>query len=365
MTMQVYKWIMYADIHYDKLGAKCVTIDDSEAVERAIFERARTGNFDFTLFPGDRYLKREPADETKVRADRVIYDCVHKGGKPHFHLIGNHDWVDNTMKWHTSESLKLFNNVYVMDEARTWTYKNVAIHALPADFSMDMSKYDINPNFLNIFVFHDTVIGSYMSEDRTLKFESGMKLEEFDKPEFDLVVAGDVHIRQPFNLINTQGGYLGSVTQRTRADANKERGWTEITATNMGSKWSFDVKFVPTKNLFTKLVFPVTDETTMNDFHIDKKDVEDQLVEVRLIGDKKNVDRLADDEGWKTLEKEFQARRVELLRAYQIEQSEAVVDLTSSNSSVSDLELYLDSSFSSVGNLKREDIIAAVKRIGG
>ena len=109
---QVYKFIVWADTHWDKLGAKCVTLDDSEVVERAIFERARTGNFDFTLFAGDRYLKREPSDETKVRADRGIYDLVHKGGKPHFNLIGNHDRVDNTMKWHTAECLKLFNNAY-------------------------------------------------------------------------------------------------------------------------------------------------------------------------------------------------------------------------------------------------------------
>ena len=362
--MEVYKFIVWADTHWDKLAAKCVTLDDAERVERAVFERAISGGFDFTLFAGDRYLKREPDDETKVRADRIIYDLVHQGRIPHYHLIGNHDWVDNSRKWHTSESLKLFNNVYVMDIPKTYRFLNVAIHALPADFQMDISKYQLDGH-LNIFVFHDVVKGTYMNEEHTLKFEAGMALEEFDLPQFDIVFAGDIHIRQPFNLQYTRGGYLGSILQRTRADANHERGWTEIVATNDGSGWSFDVKFVPTKNLFTRVSFSVNATTKVDDLHIPSEDIEDQLLEVKLIGEKKDVDRIADDIRWKKLEIEQGARRVELLRAYQAEQSEVVVDLTKSTTPVGDLELYLDSEFSSIGRLKREDIIGSLNSLVG
>ena len=55
--MEVIKFIAWADTHWDKLASKCVTLEDTEKVERAIFERARTGGVDFTLFAGDRYLK--------------------------------------------------------------------------------------------------------------------------------------------------------------------------------------------------------------------------------------------------------------------------------------------------------------------
>ena len=363
--MDVYKFIAWADTHWDKFGAKCVTLDDTDRVERAIFERARQGGFDFTLFAGDRYLKREPDDETKVRADRVIYDLVHQGSIPHYHLIGNHDWTDNTRRWHTAESMKLFNNVFVMDQAATWKYKNVSIHALPADFEFDFSKYVINPHGLNIFVFHDTVVGVYMNEQKTLKFDTGLLLEEIDRPEFDIVFAGDIHVRQAFPLKNTRGGYLGSVVQRTRADAHSERGWTEITATNTGSGWSFDVKFVSTRNLFSKVAFSVNEKTQVKDLVIDRSDVEDQLVEVKLMGDKAHVDRIADDASWKRLGQELGARRIELLRAYEAAQSEVVVDLTSSDSVLGDLELYLDSSFSSLGQLKREAIVDTVRRLSG
>lgn len=362
--MEVYKFIVWADTHHDKLAAKCVNLQDTIEVEKAIFQRAISGGFDFTLFAGDRYLKREPDDEVKVNADKIIFDLVDKGKIPHFHLIGNHDWVDNSLRWHTSESLKRFRNVCVMDEVCTYRHKNVAIHALPADMQLDLKLYEeINSNELNIFVFHDTVVGTYMNEERSLKFENGMRTEEFDVPQFDIVFAGDIHIRQPFDLKYTKGGYLGSVTQRTRADANYERGWTEIVATNMGSGWTFDVKFVPTKNLFTRVTFQVDSATQITDLNIPKKDVKDQLVEVKLIGDKANVDRLAEDIHWKTLELNQGARRVELLRAYQAEQSEVAVDLTKSDTPVGDLELYLDSEFSSIGTLKREAIVEALTKL--
>ena len=363
--MEVYKFIVWADTHWDKLGAKCVTLEDTDVVERAIFNRAKNGGFDFTLFAGDRYLKREPDDETKVRADRVMYDLVHTGNIPHYHLIGNHDWVDNTRKWHTAESLKILNNVNVMDVSDTWAFKNVRIHALPADFSFDFSNYKVDPNCLNIFVFHDTVIGAYMNEEKTMAFESGLPLGEFDRSEFDLVFAGDIHVRQQFNLKNTRGGYLGSVVQRTRADSNKERGWTEIVATKIGDKWNFDIKFVPTKNLFTRTAFAVDENTQMRDLHIEQSDIQDQFVEVKLVGNKAAVDRIADDIGWQKLAKAYNARKVELLRAYQAESSEVVVDLTSSNTVLGDVELYLDSDFASVGQLNKEDILAVVQKLQG
>ena len=363
--MEVIKFIAWADTHWDKLASKCVTLEDTEKVERAIFERARTGGFDFTLFAGDRYLKREPDDECKVRADRVIYDHCMKSDIMHYHLIGNHDWVDNSRRWHTSESLKMHRKLLVMDQAATYRHGNVRIHALPADFPMDMSKYEFERDTLNIFVFHDTVAGTYMNEEKSLKFEHGMSLEEFDKKEFDIVLAGDIHIRQPFQLVNTHGGYLGSVVQRTRADAGVPRGWTEVTAENMGDGWTFEVKFVPTKNLFTRVSFQVDRDSQFKDLVIPKEDVVDQLVEVKLVGDKADVDRIAEDPGWALMEDHFKARRIELLRAYQAQESELVVDLTKSDSTSGDLELYLESQFASIGNLNREEILQTVKELSG
>ena len=358
-----FNFITWADIHWDELGAKCVTIEDTESVERAIFNRAKKMKCDFTLFAGDRYLKREPKDEVKVKADRVMYDLVHKGKIPHFHLIGNHDWTDNSRRWHTAESLKWMNNVVIMDEAKTYGLDNVRVHALPADFQFDINNYELDSDCLNLFVFHDAVRGSFMNEERTMKFDSGIDLSEIDIPQFDFIIAGDIHIRQKFNLKNTHGGYLGSAVQRTRADSNVARGWTEMKATREPSRWMFSVNFVPTKNLFTRLSMPVDPSTEFNKLSFSEEVFSDQFVEVKLVGLKEDVDRIADDPGWKKLHKKFLPRKIEVLRAYETQQSDVVVDLTSSTGVMDDLDLYLDSKFSSLGNLSKESVMDALENL--
>jgi DNA repair exonuclease SbcCD nuclease subunit len=360
--MECYKFIAWSDIHHDENGAKCITINDTVALETAIFNRAREWGADFTLFPGDRYLKREPHDEVKVRADRVIEENVHTGKIPHYHLIGNHDWVDATMRWHTSESLKSYNNVVVMDESKTYPFKNIRIHALPADFRMDKSAYEIDLDCFNLFTFHDSLRGCFFDEDHVRSSDGGLDPSLIDLPEFDLVLAGDIHIRQVLNLNNTKGRYLGSAIQRNKADANVERGWTEYTITRKtpGSTWEIEERFQPIRNFFTKVSFDVTAATAITDLTIPDDQVVDQLVEVRLYGDKSDVDRLADDDYWNKLSRQLNARRVDVLRGYSAQRYESVCDLEKDGSPEDDVERYIDSNFSCIGSLSKVAIIEKV-----
>lgn len=366
--MDIVKWIAWADVHHDSLGARCVTIDDTTLIEEAIFKRAAEIQANFTIFPGDRYLKREPIDEVKVKADKILHDYVHKGSIPHFHLVGNHDWVDNTMKWHTGEAMKMFHNCVVMDRSSTHLLgDNVAIHALPADFEMDIKNYEIDPGRLNIFVFHDAVRGCFLNEAKTQTYDSGLDLASIDLACFDLVMAGDIHVRQQLPFKNTWGGYLGSVCQRTKADANTERGWTEFTATRTSptAKWTFESKFVPVRNFFTRVSFLVNEGTKPTDLIIPEKDMIDQLVEVKLGGDKKDVDRIADDPYWKAFGIKSHVRHLDILRAYETQQSDKVVDLTASDSIIGDVELYIDGNFSNLGGLTASQIIDKVAELRG
>ena len=147
------KFVAYSDIHYSKLGARNITIDDCKTIEEEVHKNALDGNVDFVVFCGDRFLKREPEDEVKVKADVAMLSFLEMykvAGKdiPYFHLIGNHDWVANNKEWHTSNSLKVAKelgyNIIIMDEPKTYCYKNVCIHALPAGFEFDFEKYEIN-----------------------------------------------------------------------------------------------------------------------------------------------------------------------------------------------------------------------------
>ena len=365
--MQLIKFIAWADTHHDKLGAKCITIDDTTTVEALIFQRAAEGGFDFTLFAGDRFLKREPNDETKVRADRVIEQLVHSGKVPHYHLIGNHDWVDNTRRWHTAESIKHFNNCIVMDEARTHVCGDVSIHSLPADFKFEKSSYTVNPENFNIFVFHDAINGCFLNENKTQAYEGGLDISQIDLPCWDLVLAGDIHIRQDLPFRHTQGCYLGSVIQRTKADSGVQRGWTEYTVSrsSKNSQWVIDKKFQPIRNYFTRISFVVDSSTQAKNLVIPVEDVVDQLVEIRLSGDKGDVDRVADDSYWNALIPRYGLRRLDILRAYSAQAYEEVIDMSDSISVVHDIEKYLDAGYANLGVISRDRIIAKVNQLKG
>lgn len=369
------KFIAYSDIHYSKLGARNITIDDCKKVEEKVHSRALEWGADFVLFCGDRFLKREPEDEVKVKADAAMFTFLEqyktkKPGTEYFHLIGNHDWTANNKEWHTSKSLRvaeaLGHNIVIMDEPKTYYSKIGAfIHALPAGYSFDFSKYDINTDFYNIFVFHDQVIGCKYDDDGKVKVQSGISLPEIDRPEFNLVLAGDIHVPQRLSFKNTNGFYIGSVLQRTMADANRPRGWSEITVSLDNNKWKTLADFCPTRNFFTRISFDVGPDTTYSDLRFDETLLNDCLVEIKLVGKKKDVDRIADNPKWDNYETYFPVRGFSIARDYRAEQNEAVVELSTGHNILEDLELYIDSGFVSVDAGEKANIIKKVSHLKG
>jgi DNA repair exonuclease SbcCD nuclease subunit len=373
-TKMDFKFLIYADIHYDRLAAQCVTFDDCAEVEKAVHDRVVDGGFNFSVFLGDRFLKRNPEDEIKTRADRVLMEALHNVRRPqsckHFSLIGNHDWVTNSRRWHTSESLRLLDRdgrLEVMDQARTYVVPNppVLIHALPAGLAFDFSKYEINPNCFNLFVFHDMLKGSFMDDTYTMKFDSGINITDIDRPEFDMVMAGDIHVPQKFPLHNTQGGYAGAVLQRTKADADRERGWVEVSVSGEPGNFSISTEFHPTSQLFSCFVFEVGPQTQFDNLKIPDGAVDGKRIEVKLVGRKEDVDRVSEDPRWANYTDLLRARKLDLARDYVSETKNAVVDLSTSNSVTNDLALYLDSGFGSLGALSREKMFETLAQVEG
>jgi len=363
----VLRFIAYGDIHHDRRAARCVTLDDTLTVERQIHHRVAHGGFDFSVFTGDRYLKREPEDEVKVRADRVLAECLQmRPNAPHYHLIGNHDWTKNNREWHTSESLKGLGNLVVLDEADSIDSlgRGYMIHALPADVPFDESAYAFDrPEDFNLFLFHGIVKGSLMADGSDRTFEDGIDVTQIDRSEFDFVLGGDIHVPQTIPFTNTRGGYTGSVVQRTRADADRPRGWLEVAVQPEGDGYEVTTQFVPTRNFFHREVWQVLDDTQFEDIRVDETFVSDQAVEVRLTGNRRNVDRVADDKRWSNYLNVLGARSFDLIRDYEVEQSEAVVDLSASSSVFDDLELYLKSDFVNLGTMSSDKIFEMVKRM--
>jgi len=349
--MHSIKFIAYADVHHDERAANCLTLSDTLGVEVAVHQRVVEGGFDFSLFLGDRYLKREPKDEVKVISDRTLFNQLSKRVAPHFHLIGNHDWVNNAQTWHTSETLRSVCEVWAAPMTRVYEDQHVVFHTLPAGIDFDRGYYSFDrPDLFNIFVFHDQVIGSVSSDSGVHKFTSGISLADIDLPEFDLVLAGDNHVPQEFNLKNSQGRYLGSVLQRTFADAQKARGWWEI---EVMEDRTITQKFVPTRNFFTRYILEVDDGFSYHDAttKIEEAWITDQAVEITLQGNKENVDRLADNDKWSNYVDILGARNLNILRGYVADVPSAQVNMQGSRSTQDDLNVYLSSGFVDIGGL--------------
>ncbi len=357
-------FIAYADIHHDEKAARCLTLNDTLQIETDLHNKVVESNFDFSLFAGDRYLKREPHDEVKVRADRVIMRALGSRQQPHYHLVGNHDWVDNSCKWHTAETLEGVATVWKTPSTYFDDELGVAFHVLPSGFQFDKSVYNFEKqDYLNIFVFHDMVRGSVSDDEGKHVFDSGIDLGEIDLPEFDLILAGDIHVPQQFNLNNCKGGYTGAALQRTRADANRVRGWVEVTAVREASGWVCTTRLVPVRNFFTRYTFEVGESTTYSEINtqIDDQWVGDQAVEVKLVGKKEYVDRIAEDPHWANYLTFVNARSFDILREYQSETSDVTVDMSTAHTVTDDLVLYLDSGFADIGLLSRDYLIEVLE----
>ncbi len=364
--MTVVRFIAYGDIHHASQAARCLNLTDTLRVEEAVHQRVQEGAFDFSVFLGDRFLKREPEDEVKVKADRCLLRCLNtRPTIPHYHLTGNHDWTRNNRDWHTSESLKGVENLHIIDEPSTHSNAPFAVHALPADVPFDMSQYQVNTDLFNLFVFHGIVRGAAMSEGHTKTFTEGIDITQIDRSEWDFVLAGDIHVPQILPFKNTKGGYAGSVLQRTRADADKIRGWLEVTATQEDSgEWVIESIHAPTRNFFHRESWDVGSDFNYEDIILDEVYVNDAAVEVRLKGDRADVDRVADDERWSNYKTLHNARNIEIIRQYQVsEDAEISIDFTASGSVQDDLSLYLGSGFANIGTLPADKIFEVIERL--
>lgn len=364
----VLRFLAYGDIHHDRKAARCLTLDDTLAIEQMVHQRVASGNFDFSVFVGDRYLKREPEDEIKVKSDRALaYFLSLRPNAPHYHLVGNHDWTRNNRAWHTSESLRSIPNLFILDKAGSIASESWVVHALPADEAFREDAYVVDPNVFNILLFHGIVKGSLMSESSSRVFDNGIDVKELDRPCWHFVVGGDIHVPQSIPFTNTRGGYTGSVLQRTRSDADRPRGWLEITVSRSSDpndlRWAAAVEFVPTRNFFHRETWQVGPETQYSDIKVNETYVSDQAVEIKLVGNRKDVDRVADDLRWKNYKDIMMARSIDVIREYKVEHETAIVDFSTSRGVLDDLSLYMQSGFANVGGLSPDRISAMVSKM--
>jgi DNA repair exonuclease SbcCD nuclease subunit len=245
--------LFFSDIHYAQYSSG-VTLEDVENVEKAITECAVKERVDLVLFGGDRFLSHTPPDYVRLVADRCQRDRNDLGIVT-FSLIGNHDWWGkSSVTGHSNRFVQSLwpdrhPNLVIMDAPTTYQHPKLPqllIHAVPASFHIADASFAIDPAKHNILVFHDLLMGAIIDVQTQYAAPRGIHIGALDRPEFDCVLGGDVHIPQKLPFAQTRGGYCGSPIQQSRRDRGGENGWLLIELESDFSKSAQERKFSST-----------------------------------------------------------------------------------------------------------------------
>ena len=140
-------------------------------------------------------------------------------------IIGNHDFLESNMSRLDAltpiiESLKNDNIVYYKnrgvytDENIDWVVYSLIDHNIPPDIEKSKNT--------KIGLFHGAIQG--LTTDIGYKFETGFEIDKFSG--CDLVLCGDIHKRQVFNIPNGKKAYMvGSTIQQNYGETINKHGY--------------------------------------------------------------------------------------------------------------------------------------------
>ena len=140
-------------------------------------------------------------------------------------IIGNHDFLENNNNRLDAltpiiDSLKNENIVYLKnrgvyeDDNINWCVYSLMDHNIPPDIQKSNKK--------NIGLFHGPIQGLYT--DIGYKFEDGFDVSKFKG--CDLVLCGDIHKRQVFDIPGKKKAYMiGSTIQQNFGETIRKHGY--------------------------------------------------------------------------------------------------------------------------------------------
>ena len=179
---------------------------------------------DRIVFTGDLvHSKNQMTPELIEMVSWVLMECS-KIAKT-IVIIGNHDFLENNMSRLdalspiidslNNENIHYFKNKGVYeDENIDWVVYSLMDHNIPPDITTTSNK--------KIGLFHGPIVG--LSTDVGYKFEEG-----FDTSRFmgcDLVLCGDIHKRQIFDIPGKKKAYMiGSTVQQNFGETVKNHGY--------------------------------------------------------------------------------------------------------------------------------------------
>jgi DNA repair exonuclease SbcCD nuclease subunit len=189
-----------------------------------MLEKFKEINPDRIVFTGDLvHSKNQMTPELIEMVSWVLTECS-KISKTIL-IIGNHDFLESNMSRLDAltpiiDSLNNDNVVYYKnrgvytDENVDWVVYSLVEHNIPPD---------INPSTnIKIGLFHGPVQG--LTTDIGYKFETGFESDKFNG--CDLVLCGDIHKRQVFDIPGGKKAYMvGSTIQQNYGETINRHGF--------------------------------------------------------------------------------------------------------------------------------------------
>ena len=188
---------------------------------------------DRILFTGDLvHSKNQMTPELVEFVAWVLSECS-KIAKT-IVIIGNHDFLENNNTRLDAltpiiDSLKNDNIVYLKnrgvyeDDNVNWCVYSLMEHNIPPDIQKSDKK--------NIGLFHGPIQGLYT--DIGYKFEDGFDVDKFSG--CDLVLCGDIHKRQVFDIPGNKKAYMvGSTIQQNFGESITKHGYGVYDVENDG-----------------------------------------------------------------------------------------------------------------------------------
>jgi DNA repair exonuclease SbcCD nuclease subunit len=190
----------------------------------SMLEKFKEINPDRIVFTGDLvHSKNQMTPELIEMVSWVLTECS-KISKTIL-IIGNHDFLESNMSRLDAltpiiDSLNNDNVVYYKnrgvytDENVDWVVYSLVEHNIPPD---------INPSTnIKIGLFHGPVQG--LTTDIGYKFETGFESDKFNG--CDLVLCGDIHKRQVFDIPGGKKAYMvGSTIQQNYGETINRHGF--------------------------------------------------------------------------------------------------------------------------------------------
>jgi len=229
------------------------------------FEQWRKISPDRIVFTGDLvHSKNQMTPELINMVSWVMSECA-SICKSIF-LIGNHDFLENNQDRLDAitpivDSIRNDNVVYYKD---TGIYEDDNINWCVYSLVDDNKKPELktNTNNKNIGLFHGPIVG--LRTDVGFTFEEGFDVTLFDG--MDLVLAGDIHKRQIFDIPGGKKAYMvGSLIQQNFGESIKNHGYGLYNVSENNYKF-FDVD-----NERLYLQFKITDIEDIEDIENGKE----------------------------------------------------------------------------------------------